>query len=368
MLLGNSTRSFSNIFIPRMSTCRHVWTVKHAFPIPSTFPGLEQRPPTDKHLFQMLTVEGCTETKKMPMAKIILTKNVEGIGKAGEVIEVRSHMVREYYMPSGCAVYASPYNINKYTKLLGAVEEKNDEAHIKLGISKPLYDLTIFLNSKAVPVYVALENDWILQNWHITIALRQHGIFVQDHQVIIDPAQTKGPNMRIQNRLFRFYVLANKKVVIPAYGRFQHVTTKTYKQMLTPTLPDPRSLVEEDLRGSDIIEEDLYIHQSTTEISNLADLKVEEIWKLMRTRMEAKKKEIESNPVLISKRQQAALDAEAKRLRDKEITELRCRSFDLPNPAEPWDAEKLALARQKARRNRYWDDDLHNWPQPLGKF
>lgn len=70
---------------------------------------------------------------------------------------------------------------------------------------------------------------------------------------------------------------------------------------------------------------------------------------------------------MISKREQAIIDAEEKKRRDKEILILRCRSFNMPLPPEPWNAEELAIAKQIQKRNRYWDDDLHIWAEPLAQ-
>uniref|UniRef100_A0A915L1S5 Large ribosomal subunit protein bL9m n=1 Tax=Romanomermis culicivorax TaxID=13658 RepID=A0A915L1S5_ROMCU len=374
-------------FVPR----RTRFIVQHASPLPVTPPGQEQRPPTDKQIFQKYTNIRNTMTEKMPSAKIILIKNVDGIGKAGEIVTVRSHMLREFYFPSGSAVYASPYNIEKYSKLKDQHDELTIEPHIKMGVGRHLYDLANYLNSKAVPVYVALENNWTLEKWHVKMALEMHDVVTNENQIILNPdALLNGPNMRLQNLLFRFYILVNKKVIVPCFGRLQHVTTKTFKQMLTPTLPDPTTLNEEECRKNGLIEEDVFVK---TDVSNLNSLNDAEIWRLMQENMEIKKKplhnlirrkpdykasksadfkfeclEMETNPVLISRRQRAAMDAETKQRRQKEIARLRQQSFDLPQKLDPWDEREFALALQRKRRNRYWDDDLDNWQLPLGKF
>jgi len=73
---------------------------------------------------------------------------------------------------------------------------------------------------------------------------------------------------------------------MPAYGRYQHVTTKTYRQMLTPTLPDPASLSQQDMDHSGLIEEDLCIVDDRSRLASMTD---DQIWTMMQDRMLAKK-------------------------------------------------------------------------------
>ncbi len=45
--------------------------------------------------------------------KIILTKDVEKLGKTGQVVTVKDGYARNFLIPSGCAVYSSPGNLKQ---------------------------------------------------------------------------------------------------------------------------------------------------------------------------------------------------------------------------------------------------------------
>lgn len=77
---------------------------------------------------------------------------------------------------------------------------------------------------------------------------------------------------------------------MPCVGRYQHVTTKIYKQMLTPSLPDPTLITEEFMKDADLIEENIHIlHPDELSFTD------SEIWSLMQRKMEQKRKVIHKN-------------------------------------------------------------------------
>lgn len=51
---------------------------------------------------------------------------------------------------------------------------KQLEPHEKLGITVNEYELFVYINSKAVPVLISLEDPWTLQKWHLKANLRLH--------------------------------------------------------------------------------------------------------------------------------------------------------------------------------------------------
>lgn len=59
-----------------------------------------------------------TNNKKKPNIDVILTSYVEGIGRKGEVVNVKPKYAYEKLLLPGLAVYNTPANVEKYSKFL----------------------------------------------------------------------------------------------------------------------------------------------------------------------------------------------------------------------------------------------------------
>lgn len=60
--------------------------------------------------------------------KIIMLKNIEKVGKQGEVVNVKRGFARNYLTPRGLAIYATPANMKK----LGAIQNKMADEEQKM--------------------------------------------------------------------------------------------------------------------------------------------------------------------------------------------------------------------------------------------
>lgn len=68
-----------------------------------------------------------SNTKKQPNMDVILTEYVAGLGKKGQVVNVRPTVAYNKLLLPGLAAYCTPANIEKYSKL--AEETKDEEVH-----------------------------------------------------------------------------------------------------------------------------------------------------------------------------------------------------------------------------------------------
>jgi large subunit ribosomal protein L9 len=78
-----------------------------------------------KH-FNYVCVED-SNTKAKPNIEVVLKQFIEGVGKKGEVVQVRPNFAYNNLLLADLAVYATPENIEKYKPKQG--EESEEEKH-----------------------------------------------------------------------------------------------------------------------------------------------------------------------------------------------------------------------------------------------
>jgi large subunit ribosomal protein L9 len=82
--------------------------------------------------------------------KLLLQRNVDKLGRIGDVVEVRRGYGRNYLMPQGLAVELTPDNINRFETMkrrLIALEQENKEKQIVLAKELEKASCTIIANS-----------------------------------------------------------------------------------------------------------------------------------------------------------------------------------------------------------------------------
>ena len=61
--------------------------------------------------------------------QVILKKEVAGLGRAGDVVKVKDGYARNYLIPKGLAVVATPSALREQKNLSEAQEEKEERLH-----------------------------------------------------------------------------------------------------------------------------------------------------------------------------------------------------------------------------------------------
>ncbi|KRZ71615.1 39S ribosomal protein L9, mitochondrial [Trichinella papuae] len=259
---------------------RRTWIFQHAHYLPVTVAGREQRSPDEKELFQHYEVVQEDGNGSRPDVAVILTQDVEGYGKAGEVITVASEILHNELLPLKLVVYPTKfnrhlYNITDEVGILWSFAQMNMRSQKKLSFelrtSKELHSTLIIVN-------MSLDNEWTMEKWHLRVSMRLQGFMVPDDCIILPLHPIVGPNLDLEAKLFRFYVVVNKHIVVPMVGRIQQVSNKMAKKLIMPGL-DPHVANEEELKVCEIVPEEIY--NSEVELS-LTD---EEIFEFMQSRI-----------------------------------------------------------------------------------
>ena len=125
--------------------------------------------------------------------KVILTQDIRGKGKRGQMIEVSDGYARNYLLPRKLAQEATADNVNTMRMNDKATAEREAKERAEaLEISKKLKDLTVIITAKGGGAGRLFGS---VTNTEIADALEQQtGIRVDKRRIIIDePIKSVGP-------------------------------------------------------------------------------------------------------------------------------------------------------------------------------
>ena len=142
--------------------------------------------------------------------KVLLTADVKGTGKKGEVVEVADGFGRNFLLKKGLATVATAANVNQ------AAQKKAAQEFHKAEEVKALKALANELNGKSVPVKIKTgENGKTFGSVtaaHVAAALADAGYDVDKKKIKMDAVKTIG-TVEAEIRLMEG-VIAKIKVVV----------------------------------------------------------------------------------------------------------------------------------------------------------
>jgi len=115
---------------------------------------------------------------------IILKQDVEKVGQAGEIVEVKDGYARNYLIPQGLAVFASESQIRHYEEIKQQAERR---AELTVENAKELAE-TLEVTPVTIPVQTG-EGDKIhgtITNQDVADALEERGIEIDKRKISVD--------------------------------------------------------------------------------------------------------------------------------------------------------------------------------------
>uniref|UniRef100_A0A1I8B8I2 RIBOSOMAL_L9 domain-containing protein n=1 Tax=Meloidogyne hapla TaxID=6305 RepID=A0A1I8B8I2_MELHA len=158
--------------------------------------GLMQRPPTDHQDFAKYEAkEDPQYLEPAPPIKMILLEDVDDVGDKYEIIDLSVNLAHKLYLNKKAA-YASPFDLEYYGR-----------------------------KKQIVPIYVSIRNEWTLNPLILATSMEQHGIRIPVNCIYLaDGEPMKGPALKEDGRLIRFYATIEDKLIVPLLGRILHVS------------------------------------------------------------------------------------------------------------------------------------------------
>ncbi|MFH4975945.1 hypothetical protein AB6A40_002654 [Gnathostoma spinigerum] len=257
MLFRHTVRWLYPLGLFRSPLIRNTYILRRAIAPEPTPEGEYQRNPHDHpDLMKYEVVDDETSHPAGPL-KVILLKDVEGIGHQFDIVDVDREIARNDLLLTKSATYASPFDLIYYGKMK---ERMRDELASRIRIP---YDYLVVgrrLVRQIIPLHVSMDKPWTIDRTIIKVSLRESGIDIVDDAIYIGKDAPSGPNFDIEAKLIRFYVVICKQYIVPMLGRISHISTDETRQVLYPetsVFPDISELEKYGLRT-----EEPYFHKS----------------------------------------------------------------------------------------------------------
>jgi large subunit ribosomal protein L9 len=166
-----------------------------------------------------------TLAKKKPNVEVVLKSFVDGIGSKGDIVSLRPNKAYHDLLLPGLAVYKTPENVQKYSKLKEEIDVKEH--------SSPYAQRTInILQGITLSVVMNKDHPWVIEPWHIRASLRKCGYHVLDDAAIEMPAEKiVGPDLMKQNKIFHVTVTINKFEKVKVACRIHHWSTEPSERL-----------------------------------------------------------------------------------------------------------------------------------------
>lgn len=82
--------------------------------------------------------------------KVILLKDIKGLGKAGDLVNAKTGYARNFLLPKGDAIEATPANLEKWKKDQAEISKREETEHKEaLELKKKIEDISVVLEGKA---------------------------------------------------------------------------------------------------------------------------------------------------------------------------------------------------------------------------
>lgn len=82
--------------------------------------------------------------------KVILLKDVKGLGKAGDLVNAKDGYARNFLLPKGHAIEATPANLKKWEEQKAAEAKQKEEEHKEaLELKKKIESITVEIKAKS---------------------------------------------------------------------------------------------------------------------------------------------------------------------------------------------------------------------------
>ncbi|XP_055601432.1 39S ribosomal protein L9, mitochondrial-like [Uranotaenia lowii] len=159
-----------------------------------------------------------TTIKKKPNLEVVLTAFVEGIGSKGDVVSLKPNEAYNKLLLPGLAVYKTPEAIAKYATEKDVQEEQlHSSAQAARTVSK--------IEETILAVVMNKDQPWVIERWHIKVALRKAGIYVPEDAITLPETPITGPDLLKQNKEFICTVTVNNLEQARLRCRIHHWST-----------------------------------------------------------------------------------------------------------------------------------------------
>jgi len=185
--------------VQRFNSKRNAMVFKRVYP-PKRLPESATQEEINKSVvtedFRHFRYDVVEETDAEPAdIKVLLLKSSEEFGRRGQIRSINARIARQELLLPGLGIYASPYNLEKYKKIVLPEDSVQFSSET---VSKCVADMSKYV----VPIIMNGDNRWTLEPWHVRFALLNHGVSLEEHCIKLPDQKISGPNQTLEGKEF----------------------------------------------------------------------------------------------------------------------------------------------------------------------
>lgn len=213
---------------------------------PTNLHKKNQRPKLLKSKHYIYDLVEDTNTRRKEPLDLILTQYVAGLGNVGTRVSMHPLQAYPNLLLPKLADYATPENIEKYTKL--AIGQRDNVLFSSILVEKTMK----YLSQKRIFIVMSKDTPWTLEKWHIKVNFRKAGIYLPEDAVTMPEKPISGPNLDLQEKEFYVTLTINNceqvKVRCCLHHWSPNETTRMYKefwkQPSEPIFPEDKEILD----------------------------------------------------------------------------------------------------------------------------
>ena len=190
-------------------------------------------------------VEDTNVKRKKPL-DLILTQYVAGLGNMGTQVSLHPTIAYSKLLLPKLADYATPENIEKYTKL--AADKENDKSFSSSSVEKTMK----YLSRKRISIVMSKDMPWTLEKWHIKANFRKAGIYLSEDTITMPEKPISGPNLDLQGKEFYVTITINNREQVKVRCCLHHWTPENsqlyvnefWKLPTDPIFPEDKPILD----------------------------------------------------------------------------------------------------------------------------
>lgn len=191
-------------------------------------------------------VENTNGRQKEPL-DLILKQYVSGLGNVGTRVSMHPSIAYPKLLLPKLADYATPENIEKYTKL--ATDLGDDIPFSSSSVEKTIK----YLSHKRISIVMSKEIPWTLEKWHIKASFRKAGIYIPEDAIMMPEKPISGPNLDLEEKEFYVTLTINNREQVKVRCRLHHwspldksmhTQSEFWKELSEPIFPEDKAILD----------------------------------------------------------------------------------------------------------------------------
>jgi len=191
-------------------------------------------------------VEDTNARRKQPL-DLILTQYVADLGNVGTRVSMHPTQAYARLLLPKLADYATPENIEKYTKL--ATDQADNTPFSTASVERTMK----YLSRKRISIVMSKDVPWTLEKWHIKANFRKNGIYLPEDAITMPEKPISGPNLDLQEKEFYVTLTINNREQVKVRCCLHHWTpdntaqihvAEFWKQPSEPIFPEDKPILD----------------------------------------------------------------------------------------------------------------------------